>query len=135
MKTYDKVYRSDAGPGWKSFQLANGYIATTEILFEKEAVVARITAKGDVAFLDLTGQILASTTMEAQSGGKEVYTDVSCWADGGRIVLKFPIVEWIDNYPHCDGEHDRWDSKTVGYHVLTFDVGRKTFAFAREAKG
>lgn len=42
--------------------------------------------------------------------------------EGKTITISFAIVEWIDNYPNCDGEHDRWDSRTVGYHDLVFSL-------------
>lgn len=121
MKEYDKIYNSNIENGLKSFQLANGYISTTEIYFESENIVAKIEADGFVEFFDATENAVASINLPKQAGGKEKYTEVLCGVENSVIKLKFPIVEWIDNYPNCDGEHDRWDTKTIGYHTLTFD--------------
>ena len=35
---------------------------------------------------------------------------------------KLPVCQWTDHYPNCDGENDRWSWKSIGYHVLSFDL-------------
>ena len=121
MRNYDKQFNSQQEKELK-IELANGYISTTKILFEAEKIVVKIDAKGVIDFLDFEDQVIASIDIPQQTGGKEVYTEVLCGVEDSCILLKFPIVEWIDNYPHCDGEHDRWDSKIIGYHKLVFDL-------------
>ncbi len=116
MKTYDVTVNKAKE---QKLQLANGHISTTTILFEEQNIVAKIEAKGDIAFLDTNENLLATISIPGENEGKKVYTQVVCSVDENGILLKFPIVEWIDNYPHCDGEHDRWDEKIIGYH----DVG------------
>ncbi len=121
MKEYDKIFSRSSESCEQKFQLANGYISTTEIYFEAENVIAKIEADGVVEFLNVQENVLASVDIPKQTGGKEKYTEVWCATENSVITLKFPIVEWIDNYPNCDGEHDRWDTKTIGYHTLKFD--------------
>ncbi len=125
MDGYDKTFNSEENKGFKSFQLANGYISSTAILFEKEEIVAKIEAKGRVDFFDCEDILLASFDIPAQTGGKETYNEVLCGVENNTVILKFPIVEWIDNYPNCDGEYDRWDTETIGYHILKFDYKAK----------
>ena len=127
MKDYDKVFNSEENTGFKSFQLANGYISSTAILFEKEKIIARIEAKGHIDFFDCDEALLASFDIPPQTGGKETYNEVLCEAEDNTIILKFPIVEWIDNYPNCDGEHERWDTETIGYHTLKFNYKTKEY--------
>ena len=121
MTNYDKIFNSKSEKSSK-LQLANGYISTTNILFEEEKIVVKIDADGTVGFLDLEDKVIASISIPEQTGGKQVYTELMCSVEADFILLKFPIVEWIDNYPHCDGEYDRWDSKIIGYHNLDFDL-------------
>ena len=121
MKTYEKVFNSKQHTGLKEFQLANGYISTTEIFFEEENVIAVIEASGKVDLTDCDGNLIASAAAPEEDGGKKVYTEVLCGKEGGQLIFKFPIVEWIDNYPNCDGEYDRWDSRIIGYNTVTFD--------------
>ena len=116
------IYNSDTHPAKKEFRLASGYISTTRIRFEKEGILAVIQAEGSVEFFDAGDNLLASAAVSGQEGGRRLYEDVCCSVVGGAIVLDFPIYEWIDNYPHCDGEHDRWDRRTIGYHTLRFDL-------------
>ena len=124
MKNYDNVFNSHAEATAK-FDLANGYISTTTVLFEAEKTAVKIHAKGYVEFVDPDDQVIASINIPEQTGGKEVYTEMRCAVENGTILLKFPLIQWIDNYPHCDGEHDRWDTKIVGYHDLVFDLQTK----------
>ena len=65
---------------------------------------------------------IASVKVPKQEGGREIYMDVTCHVENGQIVLKMPIYRWIDHYPHCDGENDRWDAETIGYHTVRYDL-------------
>jgi len=127
-----ETYNTAQGPANKKFQLANGHISTTEILFEEEQILVRIQAAGQIEFLSAEGTLLSSFSIPEETDGKEVYTEVICAAKDGSPVLKFPIVEWIDNYPHCDGEYDRWDSRTVGYYTVVYDVQANRAALCEE---
>ena len=104
------------------YQLASGYISQTTILFEKEQVIAVIQAKGDVAFYNMDDELIASGNARPMTDGRQVYEDVCCQVANQRIKLQFPVYKWIDNYPNCDGEYDRWDSVIVGYHALELDL-------------
>lgn len=115
----DIVFNSEKGKS--SFQIASGYISVTTVLFEKEDIVAVIDAKGAVEFYNINDELLAAGEVSAVESGRQVYEEVCCEADENAIIIRFPIVKWIDNYPHCDGEHDRWDSKIIGYHTLKLD--------------
>ena len=118
--TCNKLY--DREEGFLRFQIAHGYCSTTVIFFEKEHIFAKVEASGKVAFYDDGEQLLASGSQPPQEGGRERYTHIRCKVENGAIVLQLPILEWIDNYPHCDGESDRWDDKTLGYRQMRFDL-------------
>lgn len=104
------------------YQLASGYISETTIHFENENVVAVIQAKGSVEFFNMDDELIAAGKVAPEESGKGVYEEIACQAEGNLIILQFPIYEWIDNYPNCDGEHDRWDTKIIGFHTLTLDL-------------
>lgn len=120
MKNADIVFNSQEVANGKNFQIASGYISDTVVLFKNENIVAVINAKGIVEFYDINDTLLAKGELPENDGGKNVYEEIFCQAENGVITIKFPILEWIDNYPHCDGEHDRWDSKKIGEHILVF---------------
>ena len=107
------------------FQIASGYISQTTILFENEGVVAVVEAKGAVEFYDLKDVLLCSGKVSAVDDGREVYEDVCCSVVGKMITIQFPIYKWIDNYPHCDGERDRWDKIIIGSYKLMYDMDAK----------
>ncbi len=106
----------------KLYQLASGYISETTIHFEKENVVAVIQAKGCVEFYTMEDELITSGSVPAVDDGREAYQEIGCQAGGGILELRFPIYEWIDNYPNCDGEHDRWDTRITGFHTLKLDL-------------
>ncbi len=119
MTKADIIFNSEHGE--KTFQIASGHISETTVLFEKEGISALIHAKGYVEFYNVDGELLASGNLPEVESGKQVYEEVRCSADGNLITLSFPIYTWIDHYPNCDGEHDRWSTKTIGYNTVTFD--------------
>ena len=115
----DIIYNSEKGSC--KYQIASGYISETVILFEKESTFVRVHSDGRAEVSTLDGTPLAEGKVQTQTGGREVYEEVVCEADKNFLLLRFSVVEWIDNYPNCDGEHDRWDSRIIGYNTLTFD--------------
>lgn len=121
---YDKLFNS-INDKQKKYPLANGYISQTTIFFENEKILANIEAKGNIEFLNEEGGLLSSINIPKQTGGKEVYDEVLCHVDGNEVILTFFIVKWIDNYPHCDGEHDRWDSVVIGSHTVKYNIQTK----------
>ncbi len=117
------IFNSESNPDGKEFQLASGYCSTTDILFEKEGINISVEAKGEVKFFDEKGNLLVSANLPEIEEGRGVYENINCKADCNVITLEFPIVKWIDNYPNCDGEYDRWDSVKVGCHILRYNIG------------
>lgn len=119
------IFNSEKDNSKGYFQIASGYISETRIHFEKENIIAVVQAIGQVEFYTTDGELLASGSVPPVVSGKEVYEEICCQADSDKITIQFPIYQWIDNYPHCDGEHDRWDTKKVGAHTMIFDMSAK----------
>ena len=117
-----KEYNSKECKKQKNFQLASGFNSTTEIFFEVEKVIVKIEAEGKVEFLSPEREVLASYELPKITEGTGTYNNVICDAKDDKVILSFPIVEWIDNYPHCDGEYDRWDTRTVGYYTIEMNL-------------
>ena len=42
-----------------------------------------------------------------------------------EISVQFGSEQTIDNYPHCDGEHDRWSTKWVAEHEVKLQISEK----------
>ena len=103
------------------FQIASGYISQTTVLFEKEKVTAIISAKGSVDFY-VDEKLVSTQSVDAVESGREVYEQVKIQIAQGKIIIGFVVCEWIDRYPHCDGEHDRWDTKIIGYNNVEFNI-------------
>lgn len=116
----DMVFNSDKDNSKGYFQIASGYISETVVHFEKENVILVIHADGRVELFDMGDKLLAENSVPKSSGGREVYEEACCEVIDNTIVVKFPIYKWIDNYPNCDGEHDRWDTIKIGEHTVEF---------------
>ena len=117
---YDKLYE---GQGKKTFTLACGMISTTSIYFKDAALLVKVEAEGEVFFYDATGELQASCTLERQD---RRYNEVICEIKDGKVLLEFTIYKYVDNYPHCDGEHDRWDEIRIGALPVCYDLEQKT---------
>lgn len=122
----DITFNSEKDSNKGYFQIANGYISQTVVLFERESIVAVINAKGCVEFYNMDCKLLATYKLPSIESGKQVYEEVALESQGDLLILKFPIYEWIDNYPNCDGEHDRWDTRVIGHNSVTFDLTDNT---------
>ena len=130
MKNYENVYE---GTQNQAFSLATGYISTTEIYVPAIKTVLKITASGEIEFLNQDESVITKISLSPQTGGREVYEKVNLYISENILSMEFPIVKWIDNYPHCDGEHDRWDSVTIGYMVAEYDIlTKQTTTFEKE---
>ena len=120
MPEIDIYYNSNAGA--KEFQIASGHISETRILFENERIIVLVHAEGSAEFYSAAGTPLAKGSVAAEEGGREKYEDVRCDVCDKMISIGFADYEWIDNYPNCDGEYDRWDKRIIGYRTLKFSA-------------
>lgn len=120
-KKADIIFNSESDNN-KNFQIASGYISESVVLFENENVYAVVNANGNVDFYNMDDCLLSSMKAPSVDDGKQVYDEISLKVDNNQIVIGFPICKWIDNYPHCDGEHDRWDKQIIGWNKLSFQI-------------
>ena len=105
-------------------------IRPTTVVFEQEGVSAFVNSLGHIEFFDAQGTSLGfvdrpaaeSPELYAHSGQ---YGTVEYTADGREIRFRFPVYEWDDFYPHCDGESDRWNRRTVRHFSVVFNCGSK----------
>ncbi len=103
-----------------------GHSEDTEIYFPEEKVYATVLNTGSVTFYDENRKELA--TIEIKPNTKNgMHDNAYCKAEQGKIILWFPIVDYIDNYPNCDGEYDRWDVRYIGYDCVAFDIASRSF--------
>lgn len=121
--TYDVIFDSALHPDGEMVTLASGYISLTKIGFVKEQITVAVEAKtGAVDFYDEEDKKLLSAKIETPAAGDEKFSEVKCMAESGIINLGFPRYTYKDNYPHCDGEHDRWTKTVAGYTFLSYDM-------------
>jgi len=109
--------------GVACISIANGAIRTTDILFRHENFTLRVHASGTLELYDSTMTLRATGESSSECGGKGVFESVRCTLQDGKLTVCFPEYEWIDNYPHCDGESDRWDCRCIGWNeAAVFDI-------------
>lgn len=107
----------------KMVDLACGYISLNKIVFQNEKVTVLIESRtGNVDFCDLEENKLLSTNVPLPLSGDEKFSEVKCSVEAEQIVLGFPKYSYKDNYPHCDGEHDRWTKTISGFDFLRYDM-------------
>ncbi len=74
------------------------------------------SSKGEAVFWDREGKELCRVEAQARE-----YKEVRLLWKQGAVSLQFGRVEWIDNYPHCDGDHDRWDQRWHTEYEVTWN--------------
>ena len=102
-----------------------GYVEDTELYFINEKIYLTVKKEGSVTFLDEARNELCGTEVKPTTKNG-MHDNVYCRCDDGRIKVWFPIVDCIDNYPNCDGEHDRWTVRYVGYDCVMLDIAGGT---------
>ena len=118
MENHKVTFESENQPadsGYTSVEIASGFISITEVTFKNEKIIAVVRDNGDVKFRDMEGNSLASVSTPGSIGGRGRYEEIYCRVEGDVILIKFPIYEWVDYYPNCDGEYDRWLARVVGF--------------------
>lgn len=89
------------------------------VLFEKENIILKADALGNAIFYDLADQELHRDKAE---GKYKYFSRVYFSVNKNGICVRFPIIEWIDHYPNCDGEYDRWSERIVDNVYITYPV-------------
>ena len=122
------VFDSAKCPEGAVVNLACGYISLNEITFVRENVIVSIEAcRGDVVFSNLNSGETLSAEAELPSSGDDKFSEVKCVVGDGQIKIGFPQYTYKDNYPHCDGEHDRWTKTISGFRYLCYDFKNNSF--------
>ena len=112
--------------GFIQFNIASGFISMTEIVFEAEGIKAVVTAYGNVEFYDNDKTLLCAAEIPAEGDGAGRYRHIRCKVEDGKIALCYPRYTWVDYYPHCDGESDRWEEIISGYKApVVFDIATR----------
>lgn len=106
--TYDHIFDSAALRYEAEYKMVDEGSAT--VLFEKEQILLRADAQGNAVFCDVSGQ---EKYRGRADNGTRRFDRVFCDVTDDTITVRFPVIKWIDHYPHCDGEHDRWSEVIV----------------------
>ena len=120
-----RVYDSALQNGIYTLPNHYGHVEDTEVFFANEKTYMVVTESGELVFENEHRQELAKTTVTPDTKTKK-HDNVYCKAECGAICVWFPVVEYVDNYPHCDGEYDRWSTSYVAYDCVKFDVAAHT---------
>ena len=116
------TFDSQNNPNGELLVLASGYVSDNEILFVHEKIIVQIESKtGAVAFCNEQGNVLQAAKAELPQTGDEKFSEVHCAVSEDLIKLGFPQYTYEDNYPHCDGEHDRWTKRISGYRFVCYN--------------
>ena len=105
-------------------------IESTKITFGVEEIVATIDSLGHIEFFDMEENSLGYVDFPvskdpSEKGHTAQYGDAQCCANGSEIRFQLPVYGWEDNYPHCDGESDRWDRYIARWFEVIFDCNTK----------
>ena len=109
---YDFVFDSEKkiwGRNYEEVEIDRETKPKVSILFEREGIVLCADCDGNALFGDLDNNVIHEGKVESSNYFSRVHVRVS----EGKPIAELPITKWIDHYPHCDGEHDRWSEITI----------------------
>ncbi|MBE6636856.1 MAG: hypothetical protein E7618_03515 [Ruminococcaceae bacterium] len=89
------------------------------VLFQREHIVLQADPDGHAVFSHLDGRTLLTAKADGQA---HRFDQVRCLVTTDKIVVNFPITKWIDHYPNCDGEFDRWSEVIVDQIGITCPI-------------
>lgn len=118
--TYDHIIRTGEALSERRFHLACGYCTTTSFLFEKANFAVVIDCKGDFDFYTVGGEKLETVKAKRMTSGRECYEDIFITTTDDGVIFRLPDYSWVDHYPDCDGESDRWSSRIDGVNDEVF---------------
>lgn len=111
---YDHIISASEALTEKPFHLSCGFYETTSFFFEKANFSVVIHCRGEFTFYDGEGTVVKTVKAKPMTGGRSCYMDVFITTTDDGALFRLPDYIWYDNYPDCDGESDRWDTKIIG---------------------
>ena len=111
---YDHVINADSQLNAECFHLSCGFYETTSFLFEKADFSVVIHCKGEFAFYAPDGSKVMTYKAKRMASGRGCYMDVLITTTDNAVIFQLPQYDWIDHYPNCDGESDRWTAQITG---------------------
>ena len=112
---YDHILKLSDNLKEEHFHLSCGFHDKTYFLFEDANFYVAIHCKGTFEFRNADNkQLIKEIKAKSMDSGRGCYMDVLISNTNNKVTFQLPDYDWIDHYPNCDGESDRWDAKIVG---------------------
>lgn len=98
-----------------------GFIEDTQIEYIREQLTLTVRQNGGIRIEDRhLGKRIELTIPPTAHHGK--HGGGTYALRDGKWVLRLATYRVVDNYPHCDGEHDRWDDIHIGHVTICYDL-------------
>ena len=111
---YDHIIEFSENLKEERFHLSCGFYETTSFLFREAGFSVGIHCRGAFTFYTVDGKKLETVKAKPMTSGRGCYMDVLISTTEDEVIFQLPDYEWIDHYPNCDGESDRWDTRIIG---------------------
>ena len=116
---YDYIYDSTRQIYEEKLEFEGETKPSVTVLFSEEGVVLQADNNGNAIFFDLEGYELYKARAEYEGKAfRWIYFHVS----KNTLSVSFTVTKLVDNYPHCDGEYDRWDEIVVKKIPITYTL-------------
>ena len=117
---YDYIYDSAVQVYEEKLEFDCETKPSVTVLFSKEGVILQADNNGNSVFFDSEGNELFKARAEYEEKSRFSWI---CFHSGKNVItVNFTVTKLVDNYPHCDGEYDRWDEIVVKKIPITYTV-------------
>ncbi len=117
---YDFIYDTNTSGCEHEYELKRDGVVT--ILLEKENLVLEVCSQGDITLCDIDGKSIATKKVEPQKYPDRNFNSVLVKFFDSKVELNMLINKTVDNYPHCDGEYDRWSTIRIENIPVTLKI-------------
>ena len=107
---YDYVYDSVKSVYEQKFDF-KGNDKPITLWLSTENLFLQADRLGNAVFFDKDGKELFKDC--AVSDKVRFFSWIYCKKSADGLRVSFAVTKTVDNYPNCDGEHDRWDEIEV----------------------
>lgn len=101
----DHIFDSSAQVYETTYAIQRETDTPMTIFFPQEQIVLQADAQGNAVFFHADGTEIRKEKLD---GNGRFFSRIVCRVNAQTIFAKFITSKWVDHYPHCDGEHDRW---------------------------
>lgn len=119
---YDYIYDTSTQNTEQEYELNREGDCLAKILLKEQNFALEINSQGKVVLYDIDGKVIDTKKIKSEKYPDKKFSDVIIKISNDKIQLNMLMKKYVDHYPHCDGEYDRWSVIHTENIPVTFEI-------------